>query len=100
MLPPKAPRQRDRIERPPSKVVGLIYLVVGFFAMCFAAFVLLVQGYLGPITNFRIGFGAVIALYGLFRIYTGISTIRKANQYKSKITIAGSSAAAPKPPLS
>ncbi len=90
MLPPKAPRRRDRIERPPSKIVGLIYLGVGFFALCFAAFVLLVEGYLGPITNFRIGFGSVIALYGVFRLYTGISTIRKANQYKSKVTLAGS----------
>ncbi len=61
----------------------MVYIVIGIFASFASAFVLLYQGNLGIITNIRFGFGAVIAAYGLFRIYTGISMIRKANRFVS-----------------
>ncbi|HET6400999.1 MAG TPA: hypothetical protein VFH95_06320 [Candidatus Kapabacteria bacterium] len=90
--------RRPPIERPPSKIAGAVYAIIGFFALCVAAFVLLYQGVLGPVTNFRTGFGIVIALYGLFRIYTGITMIRKANRMKGSLQLDGSGQE-PKPPV-
>lgn len=81
--------RRSPIERPPSRIAGVVYIVIGIFALFVAAFVLLYQGALGAVTNFRIGFGTVIALYGLFRIYTGISMIRKANAMNSAVVLHG-----------
>ena len=67
-------------QKPASRVAGLIYTALGVFALFVAAFVLTVQGALGAVTPFRVGFGIVIALYGLFRIITGITTFRKASK--------------------
>jgi uncharacterized membrane protein len=75
MLPANS---RRSIERPPSRIAGAVYIVIGIFALFVAAFVLFYEGGFGPVTNFRMGFGIVIALYGAFRIYTGISMLRRA----------------------
>ena len=77
MLSPSHPRS---IERAPSKIAGAVYIIIGIFALLVSAFVLVYKGALGAVTNFRIGFGIVIALYGVFRIYTGITMIRRANK--------------------
>ena len=82
-----SPSRRQPIERPPSKIAGAVYLVIGIFALFVAAFVLLYKGILGAATNFRTGFGIVIALYGVFRIYTGVSMIRKANAMSRSIPL-------------
>ncbi len=76
-MPP--PTSRRKIERPPNKIAAIVYLLIGFMALGVAAFVLLYQkSVAGPTSNAWIGFGIVIALYGVFRIYTGVSTLRKA----------------------
>ena len=83
------PQRRGPIERPPSRIAGLIYIFIGAFALCLSAFVLLAQGYFGAITPFRTGFGIVIALYGLFRVFTGIFTIKRAGGMKGVFTLTG-----------
>ena len=81
------PSQRRTIERPPSKIAGAVYVIIGIFALFVAAFVLFYKGILGAVTNFRTGFGIVIALYGVFRIYTGITMIRKANAANRSLSL-------------
>ncbi len=85
----RSPR-RLPIERPPSKIAGAVYSIIGIFALFVAAFVLLYRGMLGPVTSFRTGFSIVIALYGLFRIYTGIVMIYKANAATRLVRLSGS----------
>jgi hypothetical protein len=84
---PATPRRP--IERPPSKIAGVVYIIIGIFALFIAAFVLFYEGGLGPVTNFRTGFGIIIALYGVFRIYTGISMFRKAGRMKNSVPLNG-----------
>ncbi|HEY3874837.1 MAG TPA: hypothetical protein VGM92_05140 [Candidatus Kapabacteria bacterium] len=82
--------RRRPIERPPSKIAGLVYLLIGVFALVVAALVLFYEGtFTGPVTNFRTGFGIVIALYGVFRLFTGVSMIRKAGGLKGSFTFPG-----------
>lgn len=81
--------RRHPIERPPSKIAGAVYIVIGFFALLVAIFFYFYQGDLGALTNIRVGFALVIALYGLFRIYTGISMIRRANKMGRTVTLNG-----------
>jgi hypothetical protein len=81
---------RRPIERPPNKIAGMVYIVIGFIALCTAAFVLFYQGtVVGPITNLRTGVGIVIIVYGVFRIFTGISTIRRANKLNTPVVTSG-----------
>jgi hypothetical protein len=72
--------QERLAQKPASKIAGVIYIMLGVFALFVAAFVALMQGVLGEITSFRLGLGIVIALYGVFRIITGIITFRKAGK--------------------
>jgi hypothetical protein len=68
-------------------------------ALGISAFVLLYQKTVeGPTSNTWIGFGVVIALYGVFRIYTGVSTIRKAGKANDPVVLDGQ-ASQTKPPL-
>lgn len=90
--------RRQPIERPPSRVAGVVYIIIGFFALLIAAFILLYQGNLGAITNIRIGFGAVIAAYGLFRIFTGITILRRANAMKNSVPLNGNISGTKPPP--
>jgi hypothetical protein len=97
-MPP--PTLRRQTERPPNKIAGIVYLLIGFMALGISAFVLLYQKTVaGPSSNTWVGFGIVIALYGLFRIYTGVSILRKAAKLNSSITLNGQSSE-PKLPLS
>ena len=83
------PRDR-RIERPPSKVSGLIFIMLGMFALFIAGFVALVPGSFFGINPYaRIGFSAVIALYGAFRVFSGITAIRKAAEAEGKFHLNG-----------
>jgi len=66
--------------KPASKIAAVIYMALGFFALCVAVFVMTIQGVLGEVTSFRMGLGVVIALYGVFRIITGIINFRKASK--------------------
>jgi hypothetical protein len=93
--------KRNSIEGPPNKIVGVVYFLVGIVALCVAAFVLFYQGSLtGPPSTFRTGFGIIIALYGAFRIVTGISTVRKADAVKNPSVISGRGTIPPsKPPV-
>ncbi len=73
-------------------------MLIGFMALGVSAFVLLYQKTVdGPTSNTWIGFGIVIALYGAFRIFTGVSTIRRAAKMNSSIILNGQSDQ-PKPP--
>ncbi len=90
--------RRRTIERPPSRVAGVIYVAIGIFALGVAAFVMFFEGTLGAVTNFRTGFGIVIALYGAFRIFTGISMIRRAGKWKAPVVLNGHSSE-PTPPM-
>lgn len=86
--------------RPPNKIAAIVYLLIGFMALGVAVFVLVYQKTVAaPISNGWMGFGIVIALYGAFRIYTGVSTLRKAAKLNSSITLNGQSEQ-PKPPVS
>ena len=78
---------RRSIERPPSKIAGGVYIIIGIFALFIAAFVWLYKGVFAGLNNVRIGFSAVIAAYGFFRIYTGISMIRRANAMSRSIPL-------------
>ena len=72
-------QREKRIERPPSKISGLIFIMLGMFALFIAGFVAIVPGSFFGINQYaRIGFAAVIGLYGAFRVFSGISAIRKA----------------------
>ena len=94
------PTPRRHIERPPNKIAGIVYVLIGFMALSISAFVLLYQDTVaGPTSNTWIGFGIVIAVYGLFRIYTGISTIRKAGKIKDAIILNGESSKTQSPIL-
>jgi hypothetical protein len=97
-MPP--PTSRRRIERPPNKIAAIVYLLIGFMALGVAAFVLMYQKtVVAPTSNAWTGFGIVIALYGVFRIYTGVSTLRKAAKINNSIPMNGQSSE-PKLPLS
>ncbi len=93
--------RRNLTEGPPSKIAGVVYILIGIMALGVAAFVLFYQGSLtGPPSTFRTGFGVIIALYGAFRIVTGISTVRKADAVKDVSAISGRSTIPPsKPPV-
>jgi succinate-acetate transporter protein len=81
--------QERLAQKPASKIAGVIYMMLGVFALFVAAFVVSMQGAVfGEVTSFRIGVAIVIALYGLFRIITGFITFRKANKGAS-ITLNG-----------
>ena len=83
------PRER-RIERPPSKISGLIFIMLGMFALFIAGFVSLVPGSFFGINQYaRIGFAAVIALYGAFRVFSGITAVRKAAQAEGTFHLNG-----------
>ncbi len=91
---------RRPIERPPNKIAGMVYIVIGIIALGTAAFVLFYQGtVVGPITNLRTGVGIVIVVYAVFRIFTGISTIRRANKLNNSVTLNGKNSE-PTPPQS
>ena len=97
-MPQSTPRRH--IERPPNKIAGIVYVLIGFMALGTCAFVLLYQDTVaGPSSNTWIGFGIVIALYGVFRIYTGISTIRRAAKMNNSVTLNGESSKT-QPPIS
>jgi protein-S-isoprenylcysteine O-methyltransferase Ste14 len=92
------PTQRQRTQRPPNKIAGIVYVLIGFMALGVSAFVLLYQKTVdGPTSNTWFGFGIVIALYGLFRVYTGVSTIRRAAKWNDSIN-PNSESELPKPP--
>jgi hypothetical protein len=98
IMPQSTPRRH--IERPPNKIAGIVYILIGFMALGTCAFVLLYQNTVaGPSSNTWVGFGIVIAVYGLFRIYTGISTIRRANKLNDTIHMNGESSNT-RPPVS
>jgi hypothetical protein len=83
------PRDRQG-QRPPSKISGLIFIMLGIFALFIAGFVVAVPGTFFGINPYaRIGFSAVIALYGAFRVFSGISAIRKAAEAEGKIQLNG-----------
>ncbi len=74
-------------------------MLIGFMALGISAFVLLYQNTVnGPTSNTWVGFGIVIALYGVFRIFTGVTTIRRAGKMNSSISLNGQSEQ-PKPPI-
>jgi hypothetical protein len=82
-------RDRQR-ERPPSKVSGLIFIMLGIFALFVAGFVVAVPGtFFGVDQYARIGFAAVIGLYGSFRVFSGIAAIRKAAAAEGKFHLNG-----------
>ena len=63
----------------PNKTVAVVYLLFGVFALGLSAFVLFVPASFWSIQpTFRIGFGLIILVYGLFRIYSGLDTFRRA----------------------
>jgi hypothetical protein len=84
--------KRRNLEPAPSKIGGIIYIWIGFVALILAGFVEFVEGKFGPVTNFRISLGIVIALWGLYRIYTGISTIRKVSRENQSVILPGNDA--------
>ncbi|MDP4199871.1 MAG: hypothetical protein Q8922_11910 [Bacteroidota bacterium] len=85
--------QRDKIrERPPSRISGLVYILLGMFALFISGFVALVPGsFFGVNPMARVGFAVVIGLYGGFRIFTGIAAIRKAAEAEGKYNLNGKS---------
>jgi hypothetical protein len=63
----------------PNKTVAVVYLLFGIFALGLSAFVLFVPTSFWSIKPvFRLGFGLIILAYGLFRIYSGLDTFRRA----------------------
>jgi hypothetical protein len=93
------PSRRNPIERPPNKVAGIVYMLIGFMALAVAAFVLVYRGAsVEPTSNIWNGFGVVIALYGVFRIVTGFMTVRRANKLTDNVALNGQSAQQ-KPPV-
>jgi hypothetical protein len=63
----------------PNKTVAIVFLLFGVFALGLSAIVLfLPTAFWGIKPVFRIGFGLLILAYGLFRIYSGLDTFRRA----------------------
>lgn len=90
--------RRTPIERPPSKIAGIVYVAIGFMALVMATFIMFYRGTLvGPSSNIWKGFSAVMALYGVFRIFSGISMVRKANKMNNSVILNGHDSL-PKPP--
>ena len=81
--------------RRPTKVAGLIYILLGIFGLFVAGFVMVVSSRFGDNQQFWLIFGAVIALYGIFRIFTGVNTLKKANALESTINLNGKSVTSP-----
>jgi hypothetical protein len=64
----------------PAKIAALLYLLMGFFAIIFGVWVLFDSFLLrGVDETLRRIFGGVIIAYGIFRIYSGISGLRKSS---------------------
>ncbi len=83
------PRETRR-ERPPSRISGLVYILLGMFALFISGFVVLVPGsFFGVDPNMRIGFALVIGIYGGFRVFTGITAIQKAAEAEGKFKLNG-----------
>jgi hypothetical protein len=60
-------------------------MLLGVFALFFAGFVLVVPGaFFGVDPKIRIFFGVMIAVYGAFRVFSGISAIRKAAEAEAQ----------------
>ncbi len=74
----------------PSKIAGLVYVLFGVFALFVGMFVLIVGSTLGGLsTQVRYIFSGVLLAYGIFRIVSGFSTIRKADAHSRSITLRG-----------
>ena len=82
-------RRRDQPPAPPNKIAGFVYLFLGVFAITVSAAIFAIpQSFYGA-TNYKMFFGAATGAWGLFRIYTGIKTIRKASEYDKSIILNG-----------
>ena len=99
MLSSTKRRQMMR-DGPPNKIAGFLYVWIGIVALFLAGFVLMVEGKMGAVSNFRIGLGIVITLWGVYRIITGIITIVKAGRASKTVILEGKDSLAPetKPP--
>lgn len=72
----------------PNKTVAIVYLLFGIFALGLSAFVFVVPASFWNINpTFRIGFGVIILVYGLFRIYSALDTFRRAAIAERKATL-------------
>jgi hypothetical protein len=74
----------------PNKTVAILFLLLGVSALGLAAFVFMVPDTFWHIQPaFRIAFGALILLYGLFRIYSGLDTFRRAAILDREASLSG-----------
>jgi hypothetical protein len=77
--------------RQPTKVMGLVYVLLGIFGLFIAGFVMVASTRFGDNKQFLLIFGTVIALYGVFRIYTGVSIMKKAAALENAANLDGKS---------
>ncbi len=91
---------RRATERPPNKIAGIVYILIGAMAIAVSGFVLgYQQTVVGPTSDTWVGFGIVIALYGAFRILTGVTIVRRAAKLSRSATLPDQSSQT-NPPLS
>jgi hypothetical protein len=76
-------------EPPATKIAGLVYILLGFMALSMSVFFIALPGSFGVSANFRLGICGALALYGIFRIVTGIVTVRKAAKAGGTFTFPG-----------
>lgn len=76
----------------PSKVSGLLSIMLGILWLFVAGFVVVVPGaFFGIPQIARIGFGVVVGIFGAYRVFSGISTIHKADEAERALRLNGKS---------
>ena len=64
--------------RGPSKISGLIYILLGMFALFISGFgIIAPTSFFGMQKEFRIGFSIIVGIYGAWRVMAGLSILRQ-----------------------
>ena len=68
------------MRRAPTKVSSIVYIVAGLMALMMGIVVLMVPALFGEGDAMRYAFAAMFFLYGGYRLWTGLSQIKRQDE--------------------